>query len=365
MTNFIKDYKINTIQYNIIVKFINFNRNLNLFLKYKVAIFSFFSIFNINKIINIFYLYYFFIIKKASHFAKPYAISIEPTTSCNLRCPQCISGLRNFTRPVGMLDLENYKHIINEIKKKTIHLNLYFQGEPYLNPSFFEMVNYAKENKIMVSTSTNAHYLSLENAEKTVYSGLHKIIISMDGNEQESYEKYRIGGDLLKVKTGIDNLLNAKSKLNSFFPIIYIQFIVFKHNEHEVENFKKWAQSKNVKFTIKSAQVYDYQHDTDFIPDNKSLSRYQKNEKNAYELISNYQNKCWKMWHSAVITWDGNVLPCCFDKDASHKMGNVLKNSFESIWNSENYINFRQKLFNSRKEIDICTNCTEGSPVFV
>ena len=34
----------------------------------------------------------------------PISMAIEPTTSCNLRCPECPSGLRKFTRPIGMLE---------------------------------------------------------------------------------------------------------------------------------------------------------------------------------------------------------------------------------------------------------------------
>lgn len=310
-------------------------------------------------------LYYFYCIKKSSHFAKPFAISIEPTTSCNLRCPQCMSGLRNFTRPVGMLDLDNYKIIIEQIKSYILHLNLYFQGEPYLNTSFFEMVKFASHNNIFVSTSTNAHYLNQENAEKTVLSGLSKLIISMDGIEQNSYEKYRMGGNLDKVKNGIDNLLAAKLKLKSAFPYIIVQFIVFKHNENEVIEFIKWAKKKGVSYQIKSAQVYGFENDTEFIPENVSYSRYVKNSVNSYQIQGEYSNKCWKMWHSAVITWDGKVLPCCFDKDASYSMGNVFEEQFTNIWNNKKYQIFREKLFNSRKEIAICTNCTEGTKTFV
>ncbi len=317
------------------------------------------------KILNIFYLYYFYCFKKTSHWAKPYALSIEPTTSCNLRCPQCISGLRNFTRPVGMLEIENFKTIIHQIKDHTIHLNLYFQGEPYLNPSFFEMVKMASSNNLYVSTSTNAHYLSAENAEKTVLSGLSKIIISMDGLSQESYEKYRIGGQIEKVKSGIEHLLAAKLKNKAALPLIVVQFIVFKHNENEVNEFRIWARKKNISYQIKSAQVYDYAHDVDFIPTNQSFSRYALDETQQFQLKSTYQNKCWKMWHSAVITWDGKVLPCCFDKDATFAMGNVFENSFDTIWKNKKYQDFRQKLFTNRKEIDICTNCTEGTKVFI
>ena len=70
------------------------------------------------------------------------------------------------------------------------------------------------------------------------------------------------------------------------------------------------------------------------------------------------------MWHSCVITWDGLVVPCCFDKDAEHRLGNLKENRFLSVWQSERYRKFRQTLVNSRQEIEMCKNCTEGTQVW-
>ena len=81
--------------------------------------------------------------------------------------------------------------------EQLFYLTFYFQGEPYINPKFLEMVSYASKKKIFTSTSTNAHYLDSETARKTVESGLDKLIISIDGTSQDTYEAYRIGGKYL------------------------------------------------------------------------------------------------------------------------------------------------------------------------
>jgi radical SAM protein with 4Fe4S-binding SPASM domain len=70
------------------------------------------------------------------------------------------------------------------------------------------------------------------------------------------------------------------------------------------------------------------------------------------------------MWSSGVITWDGLVVPCCFDKDATHQMGNLAENSFHDVWKGPAYNGFRQAILKSRSEIDICKNCTEGTKVW-
>src|SRR5690606_38643622 len=147
---------------------------------------------------------------KSRHWGNPISLSIEPTTSCNLRCPQCPSGLRSFSRPTGMLQGDLFQKLVDEQKSSLLYLTLYFQGEPYLNPEFLDMVAYASKRGIYTATSTNAHYLNPKNCEKTVESGLDRLIISIDGVDQEAYGKYRIGGSLNKVLEGTRNLVEAK-----------------------------------------------------------------------------------------------------------------------------------------------------------
>ena len=299
--------------------------------------------------------------KSPIHPGLPVSIPIEPTTSCNLRCPECPSGLRSFSRPTGMMELTTFQKIINELHENLSYLILYFQGEPYLNPGFLESIRYASSKKIYTATSTNAHFLTKENAMETVESGLSRIIVSMDGIDQESYEKYRIGGKLNKVIDGIEKLVAAKKVLKNHTPFIILQFLLFKHNTHQIPEIKKLAKKLGVdKLELKTAQVYDFEKGSALIPEKEELSRYQQNSNHEYQLKNDLLNKCWKMWHSCVITWDGNIVPCCFDKDAKYTMGNIHEQSFKEIWNSSHYQEFRSNLFRNRKEIDICKNCTEG-----
>lgn len=303
-------------------------------------------------------------IKKPIQWGMPLSMEIEPTTSCNLRCPQCPSGLREFTRDTGMLDLNLYKKIIDELHPELVWLILYFQGEPFLNKSFLEFVKYAASKNLYTATSSNAHYFTDEMAKATVESGLDRLIISIDGTNQETYSKYRKGGQLNKVIEGTENLLKWKKELGIQTPHIIWQFIAFKHNEHQIPEIKKLAKEIGVdELGIKTAQIYDYQTSNEFIPENEDLSRYSKTE-TGYQIKNKLLNQCWRMWRGSVITWDGLVVPCCFDKDATHRFGNITKQSFKSVWSGEQYNNFRKSILKSRKEIDICTNCTEGTKVW-
>jgi radical SAM protein with 4Fe4S-binding SPASM domain len=260
-----------------------------------------------------------------------------------------------------MITAPTYQKILDELKDKLSYLLLYFQGEPYLHPDFLDIVKYASCKKIYTATSTNAHFLNPKTADATVVSGLDRIIISMDGTDQETYEKYRIGGHLEKVLSGIQNLSEARKRLRRANPFIILQFLLFRHNTYQINEIKKKARLLGAdKLELKTAQVYDFKKGSDLIPDNENYSRYQKEENDQYQIKSSHLNKCWKMWHSCVMTWNGDIVPCCFDKDAQYTMGNIHERPFEEIWNGEKYQDFRRRLFTGRKEIDICQNCTEG-----
>jgi radical SAM protein with 4Fe4S-binding SPASM domain len=295
----------------------------------------------------------------------PISISIEPTTSCNLRCPECPSGLRSFTRPTGMLQQAVFENVIDQLAVTVSYLTFYFQGEPYLHPQFLEMVKYASQKNIYTSTSTNAHYLNDENAKATVASGLDRLIISLDGTTQETYESYRKGGSLGKVLEGTRNIIKWKRALKSQTPHVVFQFLVVKPNEHQINDVHKLAKEMGVdQVVLKTAQIYDFKNGSPLMPDQEKYSRYKKNADGTHAIKNNLDDHCWKMWHSCVITWDGKVVPCCFDKDANYVLGDLQKQAFKEIWHGEKYQQFRASLMKSREEIEICKNCTEGTKVW-
>ncbi len=292
----------------------------------------------------------------------PASISIEPTTSCNLRCPECPSGLRSFSRATGKMEQNLFRKISDQVYDRLLYLIFYFQGEPYLHPEFLEMVSYANSKGIYTATSTNAHFLNDENAKKTIESGLNRIIISIDGSTQETYEAYRKTGKLENVLEGTKRIVEWRKKLKSRTPAILWQFLVLKPNQHQIPEIKKLAKEYGVdKVTFKTAQIYDYEKGNPLIPTIEKYSRYKQNQDGTFSLKNSLTNHCWKMWHSCVITWDGQVVPCCFDKDAEYPMGDLTNKTLKNIWKSTNYQQFRSKLIRSRNSIEMCQNCTIGT----
>lgn len=295
----------------------------------------------------------------------PLSISFEPTTHCNLRCPECPSGLRSFTRPTGMLQQEVFHKVIDELQDTLLYLLFYFQGEPYLHPQFLDLVQYAQQRGIYTATSTNAHYLSDERARQTVESGLSRLIISLDGTTQEVYEQYRVGGKLEKVLEGTRRLLHWRKVLKSRTPYVVFQFLVVRPNEHQLEDARQLAKQLGVDDVwFKTAQIYDYEQGSPLIPTLDRYSRYREESDGRWSIKNQLLDHCWKMWHSCVLTWDGKVVPCCFDKDAHHRLGDTQQNTFKEVWQSPDYQAFRSLILQGRDQIDMCRNCTEGTKVW-
>jgi radical SAM protein with 4Fe4S-binding SPASM domain len=331
--------------------------------------FNFLSKLSLAKVWNLFKVYVGFHYsrwtKRPMHIGLPATISIEPTTACNLGCPECPSGLKMFTRATGNLKEDNFQRWMDELSSHVTYINFYFQGEPFIHPKFLSLVKQASSKGIYTSTSTNAHFLHDELAKQTVLSGLDRLIISIDGTTQGVYEQYRVNGKLDKVLDGTKNILKWRKELKSKTPFVIFQFLVVKPNEHQIDEVQSLAKELGVdEVRFKTAQVYDYEQGNPLIPVNEKYSRYKKLSDGSYNIKSTLDNHCWRMWSGCVITWDGKVVPCCFDKDATHQLGDLQTASLKSIWNNDAYRNFRSAIFRSRNEIDICANCSEGVKVW-
>jgi radical SAM protein with 4Fe4S-binding SPASM domain len=305
------------------------------------------------------------ITKKAFVGGVPPVLTVEPTNICNLRCPLCVTGNGSMARPKGRMDLSTFQRLIDELGNKIIYVILFQQGEPYINHHFLDFVSYAKARRLYVATSTNAHYFDLETCRRTVESGIDTMIVSVDGAAQESYAKYRVGGNLEKVLDGIRNLVAAKKTARRKTPYIYLQFLIFRHNEHEIPIMEKLARSLGVdRFLKKNAQVETLAEAREWLPREEGYRRYQLNEDNF--VVKSRQGVCPRPWLSTMVNWDGTVVPCCFDKNGKHTTGDMRQSeSFVKIWNATDYHNFRQEMLSHRDGIDICKNCNQGLRVFV
>ena len=286
----------------------------------------------------------------------PVSIGAELTNNCNLHCPECLSGSGRMLRNRGYMDIGLFIKVMKELGPFLYNTNLYFQGEPMLHPLFFSFIGSSSNTYSVVST--NGHFLSPENSEKLVRSGLSKLIISLDGIDQDTYSAYRIKGNVNTVLDGIRYVTDAKKRFNSSLKI-EIQFLVNKFNEHQIPQIRQLVEKVNASLSLKSMQITDKEKIGFWLPLNGKFRRYKK-KNGEYVIKNSLPNRCARLWLNPVITWDGKVIPCCFDKNAEYVMGDLNQDSFREIWNGPKYRIFRKSILSGRHMIEICRNCTSG-----
>ncbi len=287
----------------------------------------------------------------------PPAISLELTNNCNLSCPECITGSGAMRRTKGFMQLSLFEKILKELRPYTYHLNLYFQGEPMLHPGFLRFLE--KSEGFKTTVSSNGHFIDSDIAAKLALSGLNRLIISLDGMTEEVYGAYRIHGDFNKVVEGIKLVSYNIKKYSSPLKLV-IQFLVNRQNEDQIPLVKNFAKEVNAKLELKSMQVITKNGFDKWIPKNEKYRRYTEIE-GSYRIKSKLPDRCARLWFSPVVTWDGYLIPCCFDKEGEYKMGNLNDSSFMDIWNGTKYTLFRNNLLSDRKSINICSNCCSGT----
>ena len=292
----------------------------------------------------------------------PWFVSLEPASVCNLGCPQCPTGTGNVQREKKFMDIDQYRNILEEIAGTTTILSLYFQGEPLMHKEFGKLVKLASARNIYTQTSTNGQFLTEGVCRGLVDGGLDRIIVSLDGTGQETYQAYRRGGDFQKVENGIRTLSRIRKETGKNNPFLIIQFLVLKHNHEQLSEVKNLAREWGAdRVWIKSAQMEYPESAGQWLPEDSRYSRYVRSPSGEWKRKGKLRNRCRRLWQTIVITTDGLIVPCCFDKKAEYPMGKTGEQRIEKFWKSKSYQDFRKKVLSNRKDIVICTNCTESS----
>lgn len=296
----------------------------------------------------------------------PYLYVIDPTNACNLKCKLCPTGLGILGRKNGIIDLQKYKSIIDEISPYAREVWLFNWGEPFLHPNILEIIEYASNRKISVRISSNLNRLRENMADQIVLSGLDNLLVSVDGVDNSTYQKYRVGGNLDQVLKNIEAITNAKKKYKSKKPFIYMRMLINRYNADQIEQMAKLASSLDVD-ALRVGPIYvDTRNEAqvqEWLPVENKYTVYDKSKE---ELVNVHH--CSDLWESVVINWDGGVSPCCWIHNNNYDIGNAFEQSIKSIWNSNQYVISRQvfsrKVKNKIEGDNICTKC-KGNPQYL
>ncbi|RJR24502.1 hypothetical protein C4578_02685 [Candidatus Microgenomates bacterium] len=273
----------------------------------------------------------------------PVKLTIDPTANCNLHCPLCPTGQGNKGRKKGLMKLTDFKKIIDETGDFLLEVDLFNWGEPLLNKEVFKMISYTHKKKIKARISSNLNFFPSGFEKELVKSKLHHLVVSLDGISQETYSQYRVGGSLPKVLDSVKKIALEKKRQSSPFPFITWQFIVMKHNEHEVKEAKKLVKEWGFDRIV-----------------------FQRNRgdmgKELFKKAKKQLKTCHFLWNQSVINWNGSVSPCCLYYDEKYDFGNAFNDGFAEVWNNQRYKEAR-RLVTEKKCNDknlICWNCIKN-----
>lgn len=286
----------------------------------------------------------------------PLFVSVEPSNVCQLRCPECPVGQaveRKGTAP-RLMHEKVWKRILEQVAACAYTIQFYFQGEPLLNPRLPQMIAEAKTKGLYTIISTNAQAMTPQMAEQLVSAGLNRIIISMDGATQHTYEAYRVGGSIEQCKAAMQWLKEAKKKYNKH-TIIELQCLRLRTNEHEWNTLRRQYKALGAdRLVFKTAQLYNYADGHPLMPSQPCYNRYTKGQDGYYHRKP-LSKACFRVWSGCVITTDGMVLPCCYDKSSQYAYGNIMNADLRTLFTSQTANAFRQKAW--REQPSICKEC--------
>lgn len=286
--------------------------------------------------------------------SEPHVHQIEPTNHCPYTCVMCPRS-EKMTRQLGFMEMDLYRKIIDEVATfsepvRSMEIELFHFGESLLHPELPAMVAYGAQRGLKMVLSVNAPHLSPEISDQLLAAGAHKIILSLDGYDEESYRSIR--GKVAKydkAEMHINHLLEQHAKTASDTAIV-LRMIQLKENMHYGEQFREQWEARGVTVELRA-----------FFPWTES----DLEDKGEYDRYPPFM-PCPFPWQYVVIQWDGSVVPCCRDYNAENVIGNVADKTLREIWNSDGYKEFRH--CHASGELDgnrICTECmrmyyTEG-----
>jgi len=333
-----------------------------------------------------------FYLKTERVIGRPYNMKIESTNICNTKCQLCPTGIGLQGRPKGKMDTEKYYGLIKKLRWHLFGLDLSMWGDPLIVPDIYKMIRYAHDQGIWTYISSNLHAYKpgKGQAEQLVNSGLDMLTCSLHGATQETFQIYQPGKSFGDTVAKVREIVETRDRLGSSTPVIQLNYVVTKHNEHEREQFKQLAEelgcravfstaSMNVRFLGQDKKLQSLglaedvmknkvkDHLERWLPEDKEfvLKPYEQMKRDGEDGQSDYNGKklfdCSWPWRMAVVNYDGEVSTCCGSFDSTEDMGNVFEQPFGKVWNGDKYVkarrSFKKKVSAADAEGNPCVDC--------
>ena len=279
----------------------------------------------------------------------PLMLTIEAANVCNLACPGCFTGVGDMSRKRAHFPMPLYERIMDELGDYLFQVELHNWGEPLLNKNIPDLIRIATDKGVGTTISTNFSFpFNEERAEALVASGLTTLGVSLDGASQETYEQYRVNGNLDKALENVRRINEAKRKLGSSTPRLIWEFHVFGHNVDDIDRAKEMAVDFDMEIDVSKGWVVGEEWDPD----------------GPFKFFqAPWVDGCEFLWQRAVIQIDAGVAPCCGTFFREDDFATVENQSFKEAWNSRKF-QLARKMFTARDgsaeaKALVCYECPE------
>ncbi len=281
----------------------------------------------------------------------PFILFLEVNNICNLHCPFCLTGKgKKGERPKRNMTLREMKGVVEPLAEVLYFIQLYNWGEPLMNKDLFKLAEYAHRKKIFTMVSSNMNFSSSTIPQDIIDSGIDYFIAAIDGFSAETYSKYRRGGDFNKAIKNLQTITELKKKQGSKTPYIEWQYVVFRHNQHEIQAAKMFAEDIGVDYFH---PIKGYVEDPEWIT---TLEEY-RSDLGSPESVTD----CARPWTHFNVRVDGGVASCCYEYYKKDDFGNVFTTPFNEVWNNDMFKASRQVIAHgvgtSTSKKTICHKC--------
>lgn len=301
--------------------------------------------------------------------SRPYVYTIDIGNICNLRCPLCPTGLHTIERPQGFMSFADFEKVVEKIRPYAIEAVLHNWGEPFLHPNFLDIVRTLKAAGIGTATSSNLNLVHKDASflYQVVDSGLDHLVMSIDGTTQDVYGHYRRGGNLEHVLRNVKELVAYKKQTGRRTPVLEWQFIVMKHNQHQMDEARRLAAELGVdtlRFTgagLMFDELKNVELGEQWLSDLPEFRGYEPKTMRDRGWL--YDEKCFYLWRAMTVNPRGEVAPCCAISHAKYDFGNLVESSLDEVWNNAYYRSARS-LFSKQPIADPVETVCHVCPLF-
>lgn len=248
-------------------------------------------------------------------------IHLEVTSKCQAKCPMCPRRLQGGPLLDSLyleeIDLETFMNwfpidFVAQLKHLYMCGNL---GDPIIAKDTLKIFRYLRETNPYMSLQMHTNGSGrTEEWWKEIASLNVKVVFGIDGLS-DTHELYRISTDWNRI------IKNAKIFIEAGGDARW-DMLVFKHNEHQVEQCKIMSEDLGFKgFSVKHTTRFkdgkfdvindNYEITHTLYPSEKSLEMIEPAKKAQQEILPIINCKA-KVDNSIYVAANGNISPCCW-----------------------------------------------------